>query len=167
MKTYFLIVLQLYFTTNMVYLSFIEFLVVHVICHFMSSITSWLKYIFIVLGAWKAVRDVYPMASIQGCVFHWTQAVWRHVQELGLSATYRQKGGMHSFIRQLLALPFLPPGHILDAFNNLRQRATTAATQQLVEYIDRQWMRNSVFAIADWCVYEKTVRTNNDCEGKL
>lgn len=33
---------------------------------------------------WKALKDRFPGTPIQGCVFHWTQAVFRKVQEHGL-----------------------------------------------------------------------------------
>ena len=33
---------------------------------------------------WLALKDRFPRMPIQGCVFHWTQAVFREVQEHGL-----------------------------------------------------------------------------------
>lgn len=33
---------------------------------------------------WRAIQDRFPGFIIQGCAFHWTQAVFRKVQELGL-----------------------------------------------------------------------------------
>ena len=30
-------------------------------------------------ATWAALREVYPHVKLQGCVFHWTQALWRKV----------------------------------------------------------------------------------------
>ena len=39
------------------------------------------------------------------------------------------------------------------------------AQANLMEYIDQTWMKSSVWPIESWCVFKRTVRTNNDCEG--
>lgn len=44
--------------------------------------------IFLFFSVLKAMRKGFPTASIKGCVFHFTQAVWRKTQELGLKTTY-------------------------------------------------------------------------------
>lgn len=37
-------------------------------------------------GVWQALRSVFTSTNvhIRGCCFHWAQAIWRKVQELGL-----------------------------------------------------------------------------------
>ena len=58
---------------------------------------------------WQAVRDVFgDSVDVKGCVFHWTQAVWRKCQLLGLQSLYLSDGALLSYVRKLLALPFLP-----------------------------------------------------------
>ena len=42
-------------------------------------------------AVWRALRkttvaDAYPDFELQGCLFHWTQAIWRKVQSLGMSS---------------------------------------------------------------------------------
>ena len=120
---------------------------------------------FFFAAAWRALRDSFPGKPIKGCVFHWNQAVWRHVQQIGLSATYQQREGMYDYIRQLMALPFLPARHIQQTFDHLKTKANTEQLQRLVDYIDRQWFHHPVFDVPSWCVFQQTVRTNNDVEG--
>lgn len=91
--------------------------------------------------------------------------MWRHVQQFGLAATYQQRRGMYDYIRQLMALPFLPAQHIRQAFDHLKTKANTEQLQRLVNYMDRQWFQHAVFDVASWCVFRQTVRTNNDVEG--
>lgn len=69
---------------------------------------------------WQAVN-----AKIQGCTFHWTQAVWRKVQGLELSTAFHEDDATHKFIKRLMALPFLPHEYIRHMFQQLNDLATT------------------------------------------
>ncbi|KAJ8313849.1 hypothetical protein KUTeg_008410 [Tegillarca granosa] len=72
---------------------------------------------------------------------------------------------MYKYIRQLLCLPFLPSAHIQQTFNMLKERANSAKLNRLVNYIQRQWMQNTVSTIPSWCLFGQTIRANNDVEG--
>ena len=37
---------------------------------------------------WSAVRDVFPGVAQRGCEFHFSQAVWRNGQSVGLQSAY-------------------------------------------------------------------------------
>ena len=112
------------------------------------------------------MRRVFPDVTIKGCVFHWTQAVWRRVQDLGLKPAYCQRSSTHNYVRHLLALPFLPAAHIPTSFEELKRRATNGPLVDLVAYIERQWMNHSIFTVPSWSIFGHSVRTNNDVEGK-
>ena len=38
---------------------------------------------------WASIPIVFPEVSLMGCAFHWNQAVWRKIQDLGLVIAYR------------------------------------------------------------------------------
>ena len=65
---------------------------------------------------WKSVPSVFPTVPIRGCVFHWTQAIWRKIQALGLAPTYRDCKGSHTYMRKIMALPFLVLVCVLTTF---------------------------------------------------
>ena len=78
-----------------------------------------------------AITDEFPAADLHGCYFHFTQAVWRKIQFLGLVHEYAHNPSLMTACRRLMALPFLPEGEIQDTFelivggSNGRHRSST------------------------------------------
>ena len=89
---------------------------------------------------WQAVENVFPHVHLQGCLFHWTQAVWRKVQEIGLGTAYKNDDAVHKYIKKLMALPFLPHEHIKPMFQALKDFATSSLLQSLVHYLQGTWI---------------------------
>ena len=75
----------------------------------------------------NAAENTFPGISIYGCYFHFTKAIWRKVQQLGLSVQYRQIADVRNFIRRVMALGFLPINIVRMNWNRYRNSPQTQA----------------------------------------
>lgn len=117
-------------------------------------------------AVWKAVPRVYPLVQMRGCCYHWSQAVWRKTQEIGLQSQYNEKDAVYKIIRKMLVLPFLPEEHISPTFQHLETKCcNNEKLNKLASYIRSTWIESSTFAVGSWSVFMQPVRTNNDVEG--
>ena len=115
---------------------------------------------------WTGIRETLPHVSIHGCAFHWAQAVFRKVKEVGLQTSYHRQPQVRSFIRQLMALPHLPANHIERAFFNLQQHCPdNTQLKTVVDYIGKSWVHSTKCPPSSWSSFKRPVRTNNDAEG--
>ncbi|XP_061165056.1 uncharacterized protein LOC133174030 [Saccostrea echinata] len=117
-------------------------------------------------ATWAAARETIRGVTVEGCHFHWSQAIWRKVQEVGLQVPYNEDRHIHKTVRCLLSLPFLPEAEVKDAFLYIQDQAQDDdRLLSLLSYVNRNWVESNVFPIPSWNVYRKETRTNNDCEG--
>jgi len=56
------------------------------------------------------------------------------------------------FLRQVMALPFLPKEHIVKAFLQLEQRAPDAIIP-VMDYAYSTWISNSIFKVHQWSMF--------------
>ncbi|KAL5018704.1 hypothetical protein ScPMuIL_004426, partial [Solemya velum] len=115
-------------------------------------------------ATWRSIQDTFPGADIKGCSFHWGQAVMRKVSNLGLRTTFLQRKTTHHFIKKLLCLPYLPPTHIIPAYNNLKETPMMPQLDELMAYLSQTWINNPIWTVSQWSVFRQPVRTNNDTE---
>jgi len=47
---------------------------------------------------WNALRNKLPDATIKGCMFHFRQAIWPKIQDIGLQRAYCEKRKLHRLI---------------------------------------------------------------------
>ena len=122
-------------------------------------------------AAWQAFRSYMPHVTVKGCMFHFTQAIFRKVQLQGLQASYNEKSDVYRLCKSLMALPMLPELVIVEAFEALIENVYTAhieadnRVQHLVEYVRKTWIESRLFTPRSWCWFNEGVRTNNDTEG--
>jgi hypothetical protein len=114
---------------------------------------------------WTAVKDVLPEVIIKGCAYHWTQAIYRKIQEVGLSTADRKDLATNNLCRRLMAMPLIPPEHIEKMFYELQNDATTNKLHDLFQYVERIWIQGTTWGPKTWSVFMEIIQTNNDFEG--
>jgi hypothetical protein len=126
-------------------------------------------------GLILAVETEFPLARAAGCYFHFTQSLWRHVQEVGLAGIYKRNGRLRKLVRCVMAIAFLPVLIVRQNFMVLRRtmrvRRLVRRFPQLdewLDYVEATYIRgNAPFPPVLWNVYNRDVntRTNNHVEG--
>ena len=111
------------------------------------------------LGAWKAFESTFPGIEVQGCFFHFRQAINYRLREMGLGACYAKAHAFRKRVATLAAMAFVPVAMVPEVwdrqkgimharFNELRrlggilpdiQRAMEDE-EALWDYFERTWV---------------------------
>ncbi|KAH3712073.1 hypothetical protein DPMN_071751 [Dreissena polymorpha] len=75
-----------------------------------------------------------------------------------------EKASIHTYIRNMMALPFLPAADIEPAFQLLAARANSEQITRFVRYTKEQWLNHPIFDIDSLSAYGISVRSNNGIE---
>jgi MULE transposase domain len=128
-------------------------------------------------GLMMAVETEFPNTRIAGCYFHFTQSLWRHLQDLGLARAYRRDEQFRKFVRRVMAIAFLPLIIVRHKFLLLRQSRTCVNIQlqfpplnDWLDYIHLTYIQpTAMFPPTIWNVYTRTIntQTNNCMEGRV
>ena len=114
---------------------------------------------------WGGLSETFDGIKIFGCVFHWTQAVYRRMTQMGLLMPYRDEPEVREGCTRLLCLPFLPHQKIPSTFNRLKERNNIVALENLYNYIEVNWINCRNWPPEKWSVFKQVIRPNNDAEG--
>ena len=119
-------------------------------------------------AVWSAVRHVLPGVTQRGCSFHFSQAIWRSVQNVGLQSAYQTDDRVNRICRLTMALPFLPATVIPSTFDSELEFSENSVRPELqahIDYVRRNWVDSEVWPPSTWSVYLQPTRTNNNVEG--
>ena len=117
-------------------------------------------------AARNAFKMVFPQAKIYGCWFHYTQRIWAKLQKLGLVQSFRDNPEIAAYIKQLMAIPFLPAPLIIPTFNFLLmpivQNTEKSKIEKLKSYCKKRWINQ--ITPEELSIYELNIATNNGAE---
>jgi hypothetical protein len=71
------------------------------------------------LSIMTAVQTEFVNAEICGCFFHFTQSLWRRVQNLGLAGPYSSNDRLRTAIRKIMCSAFIPVALLRNNLNIL------------------------------------------------
>ncbi len=124
----------------------------------------------------NAVSEVFSEDRVQGCLFHYSQCLYRKVQEFGIASSYKTHKHVKQWIRKFSAIPFLPVNDIDNAWieiteNSPRAQIDIITNEQIVKFHDymlNTWIHDSeaLFDRKIWNQHNnKGPRTTNNAEG--
>lgn len=121
-----------------------------------------------------AIETELPTSSVLGCYFHFTQSLWRRIQDLGLSGAFRRDRSLEKCVRKVMALGYLPLPLVRNNFRTYsrsrRVRRLLHRYQALEEWFDyvQGVYIDGQFQPAMWNVYRRNMdtRTNNNLESE-
>lgn len=137
-------------------------------------------------AALNRCHKLFPDTEIHGCFFHFSQAVWRKIQNVRLQNVYNTDAVFAAQLRYLIALAFVPPCDVhrvfeiilpLDIFKINNDNRYKMEMKELLKYFKDTWLgyvrngkitKQPLFPIKLWNIHEMAKtnfpRTNNAIE---
>ncbi|XP_046575249.1 uncharacterized protein LOC124283263 [Haliotis rubra] len=120
------------------------------------------------LATIRAIGTEFPNAETKGCFFHFSKALWRKTQDLGLTVTYKEDPAVKEFIRRAGALALLPQDQVQDTLIDAMDSSPASdRIEDFKDYMVVTWVDyDARFPLSLWN-HHNTVgpRTNNNLEG--
>ena len=110
----------------------------------------------------SAVGETLPTTSINGCFFHFTQAIIRKIASMGTMKKYKEDQAFPDVVRQMIGLAFLPVNDVLTTLGSISNERHDEERSQFIEYFMVQWIIRTRPEM--WNVRGRVHRTNNDVE---
>lgn len=124
----------------------------------------------------NAASKHFVECEVHGCNFHFGQAIWRHIQSVGLQSEYSNNAEFAHNIKMLIALSFVHPEDVVKAFEELVQsdfwlddekKAFNAEKQNLLAYFESTYIgvmgrftqsrKKALFGIELWNMFHCTI----------
>ncbi|XP_069090533.1 zinc finger protein 670 isoform X3 [Pleurodeles waltl] len=131
-------------------------------------------------NAMNAIKSVFPEIQIQGCFYHFMQAMWRSIQRHDLQLKYSTDSLFAHNLKLLCSLAFVPTQDVISTYEELQRTHFYCENQemlaQMLNYFEDNWVgrfsrtgrRNPDFAIELWncmqSVQDDTPQMNSKIE---
>jgi hypothetical protein len=121
----------------------------------------------------NAFRKKFFLATVYGCLFHYSQNIWRKLQEIKHVKEYRSNQEFRNNFRRLLSLAFVKQDKVAEYFYILKERIFQLPDKNLYEDLFNYFEKNYILINEDdllfWNMFERVMkdipRTTNSLEG--
>ncbi|KAG0437181.1 hypothetical protein DMUE_3839 [Dictyocoela muelleri] len=120
----------------------------------------------------KSFAKFFPKSKFGGCLFHFSQNIWRKIQELDLVTEYNKVYEFKKSIRCLLSLSFVRSDKVKEYFTKIIESISTENKylyRNIFFYFEKNYINISNENLYFWNTYDRTIktipRTTNSLEG--
>ena len=115
----------------------------------------------------NAIKNIFNDVYVKGCWFHYTQAIMRRVENVGLQREYTRSPFVNMTVRRLFALSFIRPVEVSQAVDSIEREISNSESggvrmklDTLMCYFKKTWLRK--YSPDEWnrCI-DVSFRTNN------
>ncbi|KAL0859457.1 hypothetical protein ABMA27_010627 [Loxostege sticticalis] len=92
----------------------------------------------------NVVKIYFPEANHSGCLFHLAQNLWRKIQNSGLSSRYGNDSDFSLKLRHIVALAYLKPEEISEAFEELKNNVLPEEAHCITEWFEVYYVLGKV-----------------------
>ena len=117
----------------------------------------------------NAMQEVFPDTAIQGCLFHWKQALRRQFVKI---SEFHQDNTVKEDLQSIYGLAFIPEDAVLNTWEALKTQLyanPALLNHSILEYVENTWIKSAVYPVKMWNVHQAVLtggpRTNNYSEG--
>lgn len=82
----------------------------------------------------NAFSRLFPNATVKGCFFHFSSAIYRRIQHIGLQADYQENHELQLRLKMIAAIAFVPVQNVFQAFDQLQAYVISWAQQQQFQH---------------------------------
>lgn len=87
------------------------------------------------------IKNRYRIVShFLGCLFHFGQCLWRHIQTLGLPKKYQEDKSFNLNVRKFLALAFVPLLDVTKSFDLITADFDDDDADEFIDYFEKTWI---------------------------
>ena len=82
----------------------------------------------------NAIKKTMPKSTISCCYFHFSQSMWRNVQNKGLVGLFDENKSARQTIRRIMVIPFIPKKETIKVFQQILNSAPSELSEFLIYF---------------------------------